>query len=535
MISLIRKLSWVTVLSAASWTVFAVCETGASQTLLAPPAATRTAQGGVWWFRGSVEAALEEARLEHKPVLVYWGAKWCPPCNYVKAYVFTRRDFIERTRLFVPVYLDGDDRAAQAWGDAFKATGYPTILVLRADQTELARLVGSSDPAKYALVLDAALKATRPIKDVVSAVEHSAGVLSLTDCKRLAYSTWVIDDAPDVDPDEGLQGDPERAAGACPASARVERERLLIWATKKALWSEKPALLSGQNPSPALSRLIRAQNIVLSDPTLERALDDILNPDETYFLAAERAGVTTDAKLREWWINRLESREHDRGLVEADRLQALARRLRLIKSRDGRIPAALANEAVHRAEVALARTQEASARVSVADILVYILKQVGRTDRTFAVLESESARPATAFHFLSELASAEEARGNSAKALVWRQRAYKVSQGPATRFQAGVDYVTSLTRAPGQSEETIRQAALDVLAELDGPDRMYARTRARLAELGTALIPWDVDGQHARVITAIRERMKEICNKAGNDNAAALSACERFLAQEAHS
>ena len=58
--------------------------------------------------RPRIDAAFAKARAEGKPVFLYWGAVWCPPCNQVKATIFNRQDFIDRSRFFVPVYLDGD-------------------------------------------------------------------------------------------------------------------------------------------------------------------------------------------------------------------------------------------------------------------------------------------------------------------------------------------------------------------------------------------------------------------------------------------
>src|SRR5688572_7657988 len=72
------------------------------------PAATQpAAQADVAWFGGSVEEALAAAAAQHKPVFLYWGAEWCPPCHDLKAYVFSRRDFQDKMRQFIPVYLDG--------------------------------------------------------------------------------------------------------------------------------------------------------------------------------------------------------------------------------------------------------------------------------------------------------------------------------------------------------------------------------------------------------------------------------------------
>jgi protein disulfide-isomerase len=51
--------------------------------------------------------------------MLYWGAEWCPYCKDLKKNVFSRRDLVEKSRLFVPVYLDGDDAGARKWGEEF--------------------------------------------------------------------------------------------------------------------------------------------------------------------------------------------------------------------------------------------------------------------------------------------------------------------------------------------------------------------------------------------------------------------------------
>jgi thiol:disulfide interchange protein len=89
-----------------------------------------------------VESAFAQSRAERKPLLLYWGAKWCPPCNQLKATLFNRQDFIERSRSFVAVNVDGDLPGAQKLGARFKVVGYPTMILFNPSGAEVTRLPG---------------------------------------------------------------------------------------------------------------------------------------------------------------------------------------------------------------------------------------------------------------------------------------------------------------------------------------------------------------------------------------------------------
>ena len=87
-------------------------------------AAAPSAVPQIAWLSAAADADIErafaQAKSESKPVLVYWGASWCPPCNQLKATLFNRQDFIERSRSFVAVAIDGDLPGAQKLGTRFK-------------------------------------------------------------------------------------------------------------------------------------------------------------------------------------------------------------------------------------------------------------------------------------------------------------------------------------------------------------------------------------------------------------------------------
>jgi len=161
-----------------------------------PAAQAPAAPPGIPWISGDIEAAFARAAAEGKPVFLYWGAVWCPPCHELKATVFSRPDFIEKMELFVPVYIDGDAPGAQKLGDEFHVTGYPSVVVLRADRTELARINGGMDLTQYAEVLDLVLGDVRPVKEILTSLNGANAQLSRDDCRRLAYNGWESDGSP---------------------------------------------------------------------------------------------------------------------------------------------------------------------------------------------------------------------------------------------------------------------------------------------------------------------------------------------------
>lgn len=411
--------------------------------------ATAPLANDIAWFQGSVDAAFTEAQASNRPVFLYWGAQWCPYCQQLKSSVFTRRDFVDKSQLFVPVYLDGDDPGAQAWGERLKISGYPTVLILRADGTELMRVAGGMDVERYTGILDLALEDTKPVSEIFATLERTPQTLPKDDCTRLAYHGFSLD--------ETFTRDKRRtaalltlAASHCPEDATVERARLEV-------------LAAAAEPTPVFAGPVVR---VLGKRELAVAVADTLFAlDEEFFAAARTAAVVPDVELQERWFRVMEAAARDPRYSESDQLFALHAHLQGAKV-FGALPPELANAARSHVEEVLARKHDGFARASVVNAALYVFDALDDDERVYSLATSELPTATAPYYLMMDLAGIDEKRGRTDAALGWLERAYDESKGAATRFQWGTAYVAGLVRMRPDDEAKIREAALATLNEL---------------------------------------------------------------------
>jgi len=492
-------------------------------TTLNAVAAEHSDAPGIAWFKGDVNAAFVEAQKQHKPVLLYWGAVWCPPCQQLKSTVFNRPDFIARTSLFIPAYLDGDDEGAQKWGETFGVTGYPTLLILDANKHELQRIAGGMDLNQYANVLDLALADAQPVSAILDkAVKHHA--ITVSQCKRLALNGWVLEDIDELELKQRTT-QLDQAAQQCPKDSIVDRTRLQIIAAYYATHADKKTL----------DAHINTVMHVLNQPSLALQVADVLwYLDDDFFKAVKARDATTSQRFATKFTAIMEAAAHDNRFAEADQLESIASELqanKILSSTDTIAPK-MAKAARARLDAALSKRVTPYVRSGLINSGLHIYDLLGQNEEAYRVVKAELANTATPYYYKADLAELAESLGRNDEAIDWLAQAYDESKGAATRTQWGVLYVSSLLRLKPNDTDRIRDVSTQVLGELDGNDRIYRRARTSLTRLDKALRAWNdkADGAHHEMLDALRHRMQQTCVHIPA-NEPARQSCDAFLAK----
>jgi thioredoxin-related protein len=128
---------------------------------------TTKADKSLQWLKYDV--ALEKAKKENKPVMVFFTTSWCTYCKKMKKYTFTDDGVYSlMSEDFILAVVDGDskykvkvtDKAGKAseitekqLSQAFGIRGFPTTVFLKANGTTIAPIPGFWPADRFFLAL----------------------------------------------------------------------------------------------------------------------------------------------------------------------------------------------------------------------------------------------------------------------------------------------------------------------------------------------------------------------------------------------
>jgi len=458
-----------------------------------------------------IERAFAQARAERKPVLLYWGATWCPPCNQLKATFFNRQDFAALSKNFVAVHVDGDRPGAQKLGRRFKVSGYPTVVLFTAEGAEITRLPGEADAPQVMAVLQLGLAGGRPVKAVLA--DALAGkALPANEWKLLAFYSWATDDQ-QLLPRAEVPATLVRLAAASPAADAETQTRLWL----KAVAASDDG--QGVKPDAALrARVLR----VLADPMQARAQMDTLTGSDAAAIVRvlEPEGSPGRAPLVAAYEAALRRLEADATLSRSDRLGALYGRVELARLGSPKEAAQVAlpdpllkevREHMARADREITDGYERQAVITYAG---GVLGRAGLWADSDALLKGNLTKSHSPYYLMSQLGGNARKQGRNEEALNWYAQAFDQSEGPATRLQWGSGYFSALVDLAPQDAARIEKTASQLLAEAARDEGAFeGRSVRSLQRVGNKLKSWSADGKHAGVLKRLQSQLDGLCPK----------------------
>lgn len=446
------------------------------------------------WIKKTVAEALDQARREKKPALLYWGAVWCPPCNQLKAQVFSHPDFATATSSFIRIYLDGDDAGAQDWGEKLNVSGYPTVLVLAPEKhgrgirmKERLRIAEFVNFAEFRTLLSTALASSMPMKkDLASKALH--GKATSEEWKLLAFTWDIAETTSNADEAQTKSAVDElkKLFSSCPypeirgllaarllnLDAGIHPEWLeAVIANEASLYAARGPLLAG------------------ASQWLEKAPSDTARDTADKLRTAikrlrDHPGISPAEQLQTWVTSLdLEQYMADRKWIDSRQWE---------KTRDDAVSAAIQIES---------SSKSPFERHAVVSDAAGIFAAAGKINLAMELLKREATTSDTPWYYQSTLGSLALQKKEYKEALSWSAKARDSAQGPATRLQwlaSDILLQSKIIReqaANGSPKVTSEEAtAAEIATWLDLakslPDGFSGRNALRARKIKEAVTAW---------------------------------------------
>ena len=104
-------------------------------------------------WRTDVSTAVADGAREKKPVLLYFTASWCEPCQRMKGATWSDARVESALKSYVPVKVDIDRE--QTTAQAYQVDAVPTFVVLDGDGKTVKRATGLMPADEFLAWIDA--------------------------------------------------------------------------------------------------------------------------------------------------------------------------------------------------------------------------------------------------------------------------------------------------------------------------------------------------------------------------------------------
>jgi len=497
--------------------------------------------GEIPWIEGDLDAAFELAKSRNKPLFLYWGAEWCPPCNYLKTKIFKQPEFVETMKGFVPVYLDGDTESAQVLGEELGVLGYPTVIVFNPAGEEIMRMPTAVEIERYTELLGVVSRKMRPVKDTLAEVlEVGPANAASEDLNLLAFYSWGQD-------------------------TQVELEGEVKVETFRALYEQTPDNLATERSRFLTLYLGAAASLARSSADEESGEAGFaLSDDETRALTGELTALLGDAELRTSnkefvfysprrivgllypetsagrdalilaWDNAAQAIESDESLSLDDRLTACYPRIALSSLARGEEEEPDPELQQHVRDRVAWAGEHVSGELelqSTMSTMAGLLDGVGLADEAEALMTERMDDARAPYYFMSWVAGMKNDAEKPEEALVWYRKAYDNARGRYSRFRYGSIYLRRAMDLAPEGTGAIEADSLEILSELLTFDDAFAGGNyMRLNQLESAYQGWNAEGDHDDLVGQLRDFVHAECGRyPAGDEESQQERCAAFL------
>jgi len=493
-------------------------------------------QGGIAWHSGSIEEAFQKAKKTNKNLFLYWGAKWCPPCNLLKKNIFPEKAFQTALDNFIPIYLDGDTEKAQVWGQKLKALSYPTLLILNSEKKELMRLPTDGNLETYVTLLNSfsSKKANRSLKTLVK--EYRKKIFPKNQNQKdkewniLAQYSWSQDEGNLLPQGQEITLLKELTLASEQAALTIHYRLLMhlleqsldqdeIVPLLKEVESEKADKKTTQNLN-----LITKLHQIFSDHNLFK---QHLSP-LSYLMPKLLPLLEVHAKQVGNWPELVE-KVAGQCFITTERLeiqlgcaQALVSAKQFPAGSKKKVDRSLSTKLLELVSKTDKEATTPSARQSLMNDAIYLLVSAGLFEDAKTWTEKEITKAPEPYYFMSTLSDIEEESANFQSAIMWSQKAYEQSSGTNTKFQWGVMMLETEGRLHSKEKDGLNngliasnQLKILVSDVIKDPGAFSGRNKRRFQRLIKNIAPWLKTTLPAENWTTLQNDLNSLC-KASN-------------------
>lgn len=488
-----------------------------------PEGAAQHQKSEIEWFAGDVEEAFTFAKETGKPVFLYWGAEWCPPCHNLKKNIFSKAEFVEASRRFVPVYLDGDTERAQIWGEEFAIAGYPTVILFSPTGIELYRMPTDVTAEQYGILLEAAVADFEPVDEILTRLAETGPVgADELDLELVAYHSWSQDRSVGLDRAE-LTTIFWRLFDETTAEADRLRARFMTLAVGHAV--PQIGVVREIYGEAEIGQLDEAQREALREELMALLGDPGLWPENKIFLTLQsRSAVDLlepeptagrDELVQAWVTAAVGMQEHPE-FSATEQLMAFVPEFELLSFQghtEGEVvPDALREKVRTRAESVVADPGDPGEFQSTLNMVVWLMQMAGFDEEAKVLLDEHLDKTVAPHYFLSLLGDLNA--DDPEVALDWYRQAFEQAGTGSSGIKWGTTYVLRLIQLAPDDANAIDAAAQRLVTLMVANEDAFAgRNFVYLGQLETALTSWAEETDNQAVLDGLRTTISDECSR----------------------